>query len=1838
MFELCLGWFVLMVDVSLKALLLAGVTGLLLAGSRIRNSSLKHAAWLGVLGSLIGLPLVSPLIPAIPIPWSVPNELLNSAPADRTPTAPVGAVPPLQKPIAELNAIRRQEFPHGNVNVASEHLLQPENSHVSMTASPPANVIATEADTAAESVTLEPARTTFRAAAWLPIVAWVWGIGSLLLLVRLLLSIGMTRRLVQRSALLQGTELPRGATVSIFGTRRSAVSFRESSLIFVPLTAGWRRPSILLPTTWHSWPEDKLGHVLVHEFAHVRRGDCWTALVAELVVCVYWFHPLAWWLKRHLAMLAEECCDDAAIGTTGDRAAYARHLLEIASVLCESPQRLNYAGLAMTRRLQVERRILAILDPNRPLSQRLTWGALLLLVGASVPLVAIAAALKPMGAAPADAMGHEQNSTDASHETQVTLSKTGKLSVEQDELANSTAGFRVHGRVVDVEKQPLAGVTVAIRRIQRERWSSGAVRAKLLAEVTTDADGRYEHLIPSDQLPKPCLLHLNRATEWIQVAASSPGNGVEIQNITWYGPDQAFDLQLAPDTVVQGRVLNLEGRPVAGVDVRVLELFKSNKRAIDAWHDAAARNPDAALDEDLFPLKIPPIGTADVSADATFGMRNNLRVSPATLATATTDAAGKFELRGLGTDRLAILELAGPNFVRSLVNVVTRPLKPVTDCGWASHLSSGLQTYYGASFDCAISPSAFVEGVVRDVETKRPLAGALITTIKVASVASHFAQDGFIIATTDAHGHYRIDGLPPGKGNRLKVYPPGNEPYLVTGDLDVPESPNLQPVTFDIELRKAVWVTGRVYDISTNKPIQASLQYTPFWINPFLKNYPQFTDDNFSLPSDDRVYTTDADGRYRIPVIPGRGVLAAKIPDGGFIAGYGREAIPEFASHDVDEDLDRLMEITCDDLRPSSFHSLREIEPAADAEGLEVNLPLDPGVSVNFTFVDPDGKPVRRVSANSLKSVSVGTITDSETVTLSGFLPGKPTYLIFRRSPRDLSRRDPNGELARFQIVTPQANGESVRIQLEPLAKVRGRLVDADGKPWPGRLLFVSYKTDSGELIEPYSDGGRVDPNSRFEIDLIPGGKCRLTADGEASENYRDVVVAEHLEPKPGEVIDLGDVKVTEQTPHSDAKADTKQPAQDKPAVSATSKTMGYRIHGLVIGAQDKPISGAKILISAVKYPRWSVGPAEARLLATVTTNAQGRYEHLIPADQMPKNFLSANEPPDYEWLQVAAASPGRGVEIKNVDRSQQDKGLDLKLIDDVVVHGRVLTLEGRPVAGAAVRVIELDSAETAKIDAWYAEAVKHQSRDWDESKMLFTRPPTPIKGKADVSAGATFRGVAYISPASLPAVKTDVAGKFTLSGLGKDRLAIMEISGPNVVRSLVNVVTRPMKPVKDFSSGSQLATGIRTFYGSEFDFVTSPSAVVQGVVRDIETKQPLAGVIVTTDSISGTQMAREGFITATTDAKGRYRIEGLPPAKGNSLEVIPGERPYLKTGNIAVPESPALQPITLDIELRKAVWVTGRVFDRSTGKPVQAKLAYTPFVTNPFTKNYWQYSDQVFCIAEDAAGSRTDEHGRFRIAVIPGRGVVAAQCDGGGFVAGYGRDQIEEYKENKASSSQTTSDALEPSWYHSIREIDPAADAAEIDIELPVDPGMTVKLTLIDPNGQPVPSALAQAIDMPGLTHRSESYQTTLSGLLPGKPVIFWFRQQRWKPGDKPLGKVQVVTPNAAGEPTVVRMERLAHASGRLVGTDGKPSTADQLSILYEAEGGKLHHVIAIGGSDADGRFEIDIPVGGKYRLTAPAQGKFAILAEHLEPKPGEVIDLGDIVIAAKKKSVSTD
>ncbi len=127
-------------------------------------------------------------------------------------------------------------------------------------------------------------------------------------------------------------------------------------------------------------------------------------------------------------------------------------------------------------------------------------------------------------------------------------------------------------------------------------------------------------------------------------------------------------------------------------------------------------------------------------------------------------------------------------------------------------------TYYGASFRHAAAPTKPIVGVVRDTDTKKPLAGVAIVSNRLAN--DPIVGNEMVRTTTDAQGHYRLVGMPKGEGNRIKVVPGNDQPYLVSYK-DVPDSPGLDPVTADFELKRGIWIEGKLTDKVTGKPVVA---------------------------------------------------------------------------------------------------------------------------------------------------------------------------------------------------------------------------------------------------------------------------------------------------------------------------------------------------------------------------------------------------------------------------------------------------------------------------------------------------------------------------------------------------------------------------------------------------------------------------------------------------------------------------------------------------------------------------------------------------------------------------------------------------------------------------------------------------------------------------------------------------------------------------------------------------------------------------------------------------------------------------------------------------------
>ena len=199
----------------------------------------------------------------------------------------------------------------------SLHVLPPTYAKASGAVAPPADSIGVAAapmePTTSEAVALTPA-PPWNWRAWLLAVYFA---GAAVLLARL--AIGTVRVSV----------LAREATV-VNGVLTSA-------RIATPFTFGWLRPRILLPEGWDRWPATRLAVVLDHERAHMARRDPlvqWLALVNR---AVFWFHPLAWWLERHLAALAEEACDAAVLARGHSGADYSEHLLDLARVAGRRP-------------------------------------------------------------------------------------------------------------------------------------------------------------------------------------------------------------------------------------------------------------------------------------------------------------------------------------------------------------------------------------------------------------------------------------------------------------------------------------------------------------------------------------------------------------------------------------------------------------------------------------------------------------------------------------------------------------------------------------------------------------------------------------------------------------------------------------------------------------------------------------------------------------------------------------------------------------------------------------------------------------------------------------------------------------------------------------------------------------------------------------------------------------------------------------------------------------------------------------------------------------------------------------------------------------------------------------------------------------------------------------------------------------------------------------------------------------------------------------------------------------------------------------------------------------
>lgn len=150
---------------------------------------------------------------------------------------------------------------------------------------------------------------------------------------------------------------PVSAALHATGRARLVTSLPEigEARVRSPQVAGWWRPRLLVPCGLPALLDAaELEAVLLHELAHLRRGDLRWNLLQRLVLALLWFHPVAWALQAAIARERERCCDALAVRHGAHPAALARALVKLAEAGARPTlaMGMSHGGTALVERVQ----------------------------------------------------------------------------------------------------------------------------------------------------------------------------------------------------------------------------------------------------------------------------------------------------------------------------------------------------------------------------------------------------------------------------------------------------------------------------------------------------------------------------------------------------------------------------------------------------------------------------------------------------------------------------------------------------------------------------------------------------------------------------------------------------------------------------------------------------------------------------------------------------------------------------------------------------------------------------------------------------------------------------------------------------------------------------------------------------------------------------------------------------------------------------------------------------------------------------------------------------------------------------------------------------------------------------------------------------------------------------------------------------------------------------------------------------------------------------------------------------------------------------------------------
>lgn len=458
--------------------------------------------------------------------------------------------------------------------------------------------------------------------------------------------------------------------------------------------------------------------LLLHELAHYRRGDHWVRLVELAATGLYWWYPVSWWLRRELRLAEELCCDAWVVESLPDqRRAYAEALVKTAGWLSAPALVPGSTGIGSTH--GIEQRITRIMRDS-PVA-RVPRGLKALIAILAVGLLSCAPMVGPSSAEP-----------------------TEQAAVGGDGDQNTEGPAEIiTGRIVTPEGQPVSEMTVEAY-VNGEPWDTPFVSDEQGA-IQVPADWRF------DEKTRNQVLLVARDRD---------------ERLGWYGfrPNEpeapapfAFQMVLLPrDRVVQGRFVNDNGGPVAGVRVVVDSIFQEQNGYVG----------DYLLGESRWLPSIPSDQSGQFSIPMPEGSRVRLRVDD-------------------------------PDWVRMEI-----PADETTD-------DLGRLTLY---------PAGRIEGRVVNAETGEPMAGHTIFVQALNSENLREGFPSYAAAKVDDEGRYVIGGLPPAPFNVLHGSPHDQRQWTAPAHEHVDVVAG-QATTVDFQVIRGQRLAGRVTEHPTGKPL-----------------------------------------------------------------------------------------------------------------------------------------------------------------------------------------------------------------------------------------------------------------------------------------------------------------------------------------------------------------------------------------------------------------------------------------------------------------------------------------------------------------------------------------------------------------------------------------------------------------------------------------------------------------------------------------------------------------------------------------------------------------------------------------------------------------------------------------------------------------------------------------------------------------------------------------------------------------------------------------------------------------------------------------------------------